>query len=191
MAEITVRVLREEEWKTFREVRLAALKESPDAFVRTYDEEAAFTEDDWRDRLRRSRRFVAEEDGDVLGLVCLGEADEDDDSGAADVFGLWVAPRARNTGLSWRLVEEAARQAAADGRERLYYWVGTENGRAIAFATNFGFRPSGKRRPAKTDNDEFSDLEVAMVLSLSADPGSGGVPNPQRPGVAGRSGPAL
>lgn len=185
MPELSVRVLAEADWEHYRSVRLAALKDAPHAFVSTFAAESDFPEQTWRDRMLRARRLVAEADGVDQGVVCLGIFN--DDLSVGDLFGLWVAPEARNTGVSWRLVEAAAKQAAQDGRRQLYYWVGNENARAIAFASNFGFRLTGHRRAARVKNDDFGDQEIAMVLSLSTDPGS--VPNPMRPRVAPQPGP--
>ena len=44
MTEVTVRYLGEEEWAEFKAIRLAALRDSPDAFVATADEEEGFDE---------------------------------------------------------------------------------------------------------------------------------------------------
>ena len=44
----------------YREVRLAALAESPEAFVATVSQEEEFPEREWRDRMLRSTRLVAE-----------------------------------------------------------------------------------------------------------------------------------
>lgn len=184
---ITVRLLAEEDWKAFKAVRLAALEESPTAFVRTLAEESAYDEQTWRARMLRSRRLIAEVGDRAVGVVCLGQFD--DNPAVGDLFGLWVAPDSRKSGVAWRMVEAVARQAVTDGYTRLYYWVGNENGRAIAFASNFGFRVSGTRRTARVQSEESGRDEIAMELSLDADPGSGGVPNPNDPRVAGRSDP--
>jgi ribosomal protein S18 acetylase RimI-like enzyme len=109
-----------------------------------------------------------------------------DEEEASDVFGLWVAPEVRNTGVAWQLVEAAAQQAVRDGSTRLYYWVSTENGRAVAFATNFGFRVTSQRRTARVSHSEFGDQEVAFVLSLASD---SGVPNPTGPRIQAQPGP--
>jgi GNAT superfamily N-acetyltransferase len=186
MSEINVRILGVEDWKTYREVRLGALRDAPNSFTASYDDEAAQDEKFWRDRMARSARFLAEDDGVALGIVSLGRDDEDEEIG--DLFGLYVTPSARNTGVSWRLVQAGAAQARSEGRRQLYYWVGTENARAIAFAANFGFRPSGKRRPTRVTNEEFGEQEIAMVLSLQADPGS--VPNPTRGRARPKNGPS-
>jgi len=68
-----------------------------------------------------------------------------------------VTPEARNTGVASRLVQAAADQAIRRGCTKLYYWVSTENGRAIGFASNAGFRVTSQRRTARTENAEFGN----------------------------------
>lgn len=175
MSEITVRALGEDDWQVYRDIRLAALQEAPEAFVATRAAEEALDERVWRDRIRRSRRLVAESEGTPLGVVSLGQAEEPH-AGAGELFGLWVAPQARGTGLAWKLVEAGADQARSDGRSHLFYWVGTDNGRAVAFASSFGFRPGSTRRPMRVTSEADGAEEMAMVLPLGVDPGS--VPSP-------------
>ncbi len=185
MAEITVRVLGESEWSLYREIRLRALAQSPSAFTATLADEADHGEAFWRERMTRSYRLLAERDQIPQGIVSLGVYDEE--PSAAEVFGLYVVPEARGTGVSWRLVEAAAALATQNGYVQLYYWVGTDNGRAIGFANNFGFRSSGYRRPSRTSDLELGEEEVALVLSLGPDTTS--VPNPTSGKAATREGP--
>jgi len=171
MSEINVRALGEEDWQQYREIRLAALTESPDAFVATSAEEKEYDEERWRDRMRRSRRLLAERDGVPVGIASLGQSTESDGN-VAELFGLWVSPAERGKGVAWQLVQAGADQAGADGRSHLAYWVGTDNGRAVAFASSFGFRPTDTRRPMRVASEEDGEEEMAMVLPLGADPGS-------------------
>ena len=69
MSEVTVRVLAEDDWETYRQMRLAALKESPHAFVSTHEEELAYDEEFWRLRMRRSTRLLAVRDDQPLGIA--------------------------------------------------------------------------------------------------------------------------
>jgi ribosomal protein S18 acetylase RimI-like enzyme len=181
MSEVTVRVLAEDDWETYRQMRLAALKESPQAFVSTYDEELAYDEDFWRLRMRRSTRLLAARDDQSLGILSLGDAlPVDDDSDlqpnerVGELFGMWVDPQGRGTGVAWRLVDAAAVEARVQRRTHLMLWVAVDNGRAVAFYSSYGFRPSDSRRPVRTDE---TLTEMAMVLPVSDDPGS--VPNSQ------------
>jgi hypothetical protein len=61
----TVRRLGVDDWKLGREIRLRALLDAPEAFYRSYDEEAALDEDTWRGRLETPGRvsLLAELDG--------------------------------------------------------------------------------------------------------------------------------
>ena len=63
MTEITVRALDEDDWAEYRAVRLAALRSRRRRSWRRYEEESALDEEVWRERMRRSRRLVAERGG--------------------------------------------------------------------------------------------------------------------------------
>ncbi len=172
MSEITVRPLGEEDWRDYRAVRLEALRESPEAFVATVEEEEAFDESRWRERMQRSARIVAEINGAPVGVVSVGTASTKEDGTAGELFGLWVKPELRGKGVATRLVNDGASVARKRGQSHLYYWVGTDNGRAVAFASGIGFRPTDERRPMGVKSATDSDEEVAMVLPLGQDPGS-------------------
>jgi len=170
MSEISVRPLGEEDWQQYRDTRLTALRESPEAFAATVAEEEGFDEDFWRLRMQRSTRLIAERDGSPIGIVSIGRAG-DDHPRTAELFGLWVTPEARGSGVATELVRAGANLAREQGQTQLAYWVGSDNGRAVAFASGFGFRPTAERRPMRVKSDDDED-EVAMVLALGGDRGS-------------------
>jgi GNAT superfamily N-acetyltransferase len=184
MTEITVRLLDQSEWSVYRDVRLRALAESPGSFTATLAEEADRDEQFWRDRMTRSHRLLAEQGPVPQGIVSLGPYEQE--PSAAEVFGLYVVPEARGTGVAWRLVEAAAALATEQAYLQLYYWVGTDNGRAVGFAQNFGFRTTDYRRPSRNSDLEPGE-EIAMVLSL--EPDTTLAPNPTIGTPASREGP--
>ncbi|HEX2704249.1 MAG TPA: GNAT family N-acetyltransferase [Candidatus Lustribacter sp.] len=176
MTEIDVRRLSEDDWQDYRAVRLDALRESPDAFVATHAEESALDEAHWRDRLRRSVRLVASVEAKDIGVVSVGRAGHtgdgfsDADGAVGELFGLWVHPSLRGQGVAMQLVNEGAAQARDAGSTHLCYWVGTDNGPAVAFASGIGFRPTDHRRPMRGAAHEDEE-EIAMILPLGADRG--------------------
>jgi ribosomal protein S18 acetylase RimI-like enzyme len=165
MSDVTVKALEGEDWQAFREVRLAALRESPEAFASTYEEELEFDEDLWRARLARSERLLACDGDEAVGIASLGQAEEE---GVAELFGMWVTPSRRGSGVAWELTHAAALHARAAGRWALKLWVSTDNGRAVAFFSSYGFRPTDQRRPMTTD---ATVEELAMIVPLGDDPG--------------------
>ena len=168
MPELIVRVLDEQDWPLYREIRLAALQESPGVFGDRHYHEAAADHTYWRSQLAAARRIVAESDGTPCGVVSVGTFDQE--PGSVELFGLWVDPTARATGVAGRLVDTAATLAAVEGATQMYSWAGTENGPAIGFATGFGFRITSHRRPATTGESALGDTEIALVLPLEDDP---------------------
>jgi GNAT superfamily N-acetyltransferase len=185
MSEISVRVLDESEWSLYRDIRLRALAESPGSFTATLADEADRDEQFWRDRMTRSYLLLAERGELPQGIVSLGP--DEQDPTAAEVFGLYVVPDARSTGVSWRLVEVTADLAIQAGYTQLYYWVGTDNARAIGFGKNFGFRTTDRRRPARPSDIHQGEDEIAMVLGLEPDTTS--APNPTSRKATAREGP--
>ncbi|HBO55303.1 GNAT family N-acetyltransferase [Janibacter terrae] len=171
MSEITVRALTEDEWATYRTLRLEALQESPEAFVADHATEAAEPEEFWRTRMSRSVRLVAEVDDELVGVASLGTAHGGDDATAGQLFGLWVAPAWRGKSVAANLVSQGARIAEQRGFGQLFYWVGSDNGRAVAFASSFGFRPTDERRAMRTASDAGGEEEIALVLALGDDRG--------------------
>ena len=170
MTDISVRPLGADDWELYRTVRLTALAESPGAFVATHDEEAAEPEEFWRARMDRSTRLLAEREGSPVGIASVGPSD-DDDPGVAQLFGLWVHPDERGSGVATELVRAGAHLAVSAGKRQLLYWVGTENGRAVAFASGFGFRPTANRRPMRVVSEDDGEDEIAMTLPLGGDRG--------------------
>jgi ribosomal protein S18 acetylase RimI-like enzyme len=166
MTEVTVHLLDEADWQTYRRIRLKSLESDPEAFAATVAEEQGYDEELWRARMNRSRRLLAQRGDDDAGVASVGQARDADgiEEGIAELFGMWVRPELRGTGIAWHLVMAAAAQAHRDGFRQLRLWVSTDNGRAIGFYSSYGFRPADERRPMVTDD---SVEEIAMVLPLS------------------------
>lgn len=169
MVDIKVRILGAQEWPLFREVRLAALKDAPEAFVARFEDEASYGEDFWRERMTLTR-IIAERGDESVGVVCLGLHNDDPETG--EVFGLWTAPSARGAHAARSLVTTASKKATEDGCRLLYFWAGSDNASAVGFASSFGFRPTAERRPVRRADGaaEHDADEVAMVLPLAEDP---------------------
>lgn len=173
MTEIKVRLLVDDEWQLYRDVRLAALRDAPEAFIARFEDEASNDDAFWRERMSRATRIVAERGDELVGLVCLGLHNEDPETG--EVFGLWTAPSVRGQRVARDLVGTARQKAAEDDRRLLYFWVVSDNASAVGFAGSFGFRPTSERRPVRVAAEDDTD-EVAMVLPLLAGPTR--TPNP-------------
>ncbi|MET9273841.1 GNAT family N-acetyltransferase [Kribbella sp. NPDC003557] len=111
---IDVQAIGPDDWKAWRELRLAALEEAPFAFGSQYADWVDATEDRWRARLGSpgAHQVIASIDGTPAGLAG-GFPGED---GAAELVSMWVAPVGRGKGVGNALmtaIEDWARGIGA------------------------------------------------------------------------------
>lgn len=133
-----------EDWREFREVRLASLAEAPDAFGSRYDEWADADEERWRSRLTDvSLTIVARAGGRPVGVVSGAPSDGTDGGPAGlELISLWVSPGQRGSGLTRRLIDAVVDEAAGQGR-RTFLMVRDDNLRAIRAYERAGFTDQG------------------------------------------------
>jgi GNAT superfamily N-acetyltransferase len=144
------------EARTLREIRLAALEDSPSAFGSTYAAEAQLRDEDWDARARRGSAgsdrttFFAAIEGHVVGLVGGFRGHGPDDS-IVEVVSMWTAPPARRSGVGRLLVEAVLDWADATGAVAAELWVTRGNEAAQALYESTGFRETGDHQPLPSD----------------------------------------
>lgn len=156
-----IRRFQAEDWAALREVRLAALAESPYAFFSTLAGEADRDEAGWRDWTGRTVLYGAWRDGQPVGLAGTFRRDD----GRWHIVSMWVAPAVRGTGVAARLVGAVTGYIRDAGAPAVTLWVTDVNDRARAFYTRLGFRFTGVRQPL---HPQTPDWESEMILPLTA-----------------------
>ncbi len=143
-----LRRLGSDDWETFREIRLASLADSPDAFGSTLGREQGFSEADWRQR--------------VSGLVYLVEDPAPvsvgglfDNDGVFHVWGMWTAPAHRGRGHARSILDS---MIPSEGLVRLH--VNVENTVARTAYERYGFVGTGELEPLRPGSDQQMELMV-------------------------------
>jgi ribosomal protein S18 acetylase RimI-like enzyme len=150
------------DWARLRDLRLAALEESPEAFLSTYDEQVGWTEQDWRAEVTRGTWLVREVGGHPVAL--LGATPEADIAASERYLSyLWVAPSHRRHGVARELVLEMLARLRATGVRRAWLWVLSGNRAAWQLYERLGFASTGDRQPLDKDPSRY---EERMTLSL-------------------------
>jgi GNAT superfamily N-acetyltransferase len=142
---LTIRRLQPGEAALYREVRLAALRESPEAFATRHEEAAARSEESWRVQAdgsatgRDRATFVALDEGPV-GLAALYRDEAAPETG--ELLQMWVAPVVRGGTVAAGLIGEVSQWAAANGFSHIRAEVMAGNARALGFYRKCGFEPA-------------------------------------------------
>ena len=170
---IEVRRLRAGEGARLRELRLRSIQDAPQAFGATYEESVALPLEEWERRAARhhlaavSVLFVAE-DGEHWRGLAGGTFPEG--SAIPTLFGMWVSPEVRRSGLGARLVEAVCGWAAEVGVPAIRLEVVDTNSAARDLYRRAGFLETGEVTPLPRQPDV---LEVEMLRDLRARPPRG------------------
>ncbi|MBC6456682.1 GNAT family N-acetyltransferase [Actinomadura sp. HBU206391] len=148
-----MRHLTRHDWQVWRDVRLTALRDAPEAFYSTLEREQAYDEARWRDMVQPAQglKVVAFAGGTPVG-VAGGYASEEVE-GAIELFGMWVSPAARGTGVAAELVREVIAWADKHGGGRgVRLWVVDGNDRARRLYERLGFTTVDQFYPHPRDH---------------------------------------
>jgi len=135
--------LRSADWERLKNIRLAALEDSPDAFASNLESNLGLSDLVWIENVTGLPTFVLVNGTLDDGMVRCAPDKKD----PADMFviSMWVAPRARGKGVASMLMQAAIQWAERAGYRRLHLDVADNNVSAIALYEKFGFKPTGER----------------------------------------------
>jgi ribosomal protein S18 acetylase RimI-like enzyme len=166
---LTVCRLLADDWQIYRAIRLAMLDESPSAFGGTHAQSAAYEERRWRQRLADNAVILARVGTTAAGSVMYSEHGTTDPADGA-LYGMWVDPGFRGSGVGRALVDAVIARARAGDKRRVVLHVLAGNDGAGRLYERAGFVPTGHTVPYPHD-DRVIEVEMALVLDgLSGSP---------------------
>ena len=149
----TVRRLAAHEWRAYRDLRLRALADAPDAFASTLETDQQHADAHWEDRVSSaassawSLPLVAEDGADLVGLA-WARIDPLVPQ-IAHVYQMWVAPASRGSGCGAMLLQAILHWARESGARTVLLNVTQGNGAAARLYSRAGFQPAGEPQPLR------------------------------------------
>ena len=131
-----------DEWSRLREIRLASLLESPEAFGSSYEREIAFTEKEWRELFNLNSYLVASIDGKDIAMMFL-EKLRGDFGATCWVGGCWSNPQYRGIGALRSMFDYVDSVKNQRGWQIQGLGVFIVNESAIAAYEKLGFKAMG------------------------------------------------
>ncbi len=164
---IELRTFTPDDWRAYRDLRLAALADAPHAFGSTLERERASDEPVWRARLTSGNLVIHALVDDIpaglAGGLRAGVYDDNPTSEAAHLVSMWTHPAMRGRGVGAALVTRVIEWVRAEHFPELRLWVVEGNAPAMRLYARMGFVDTGARAPVRDDDPR---LEVEMVLRL-------------------------
>ncbi|GGO18888.1 GNAT family N-acetyltransferase [Deinococcus humi] len=169
-SEPQVRKLGEGDTALYREVRLAALLNDPDAFITTAAEFQARTPESVAAQLRPRPTLVnfgAFVDGALMGLLSLAREERPRLKHRASIFGVSVAPEARGQGCGDALLRAAlAHVQTWEGVTSVHLSVTETQAAARRLYERHGFQVWGTQPDAVRDDQGRALIEHHLCLLL-------------------------
>lgn len=154
------------DWRRWRDLRLRALADAPDAFGQTLAEAREMVDDAWMAAVAfdPSRgAWFAERDGLAIGTTVARIAP---DRLRSNLYAMWVAPEARRCGAARALVEAARTWARDRGACELALRVTSTNRAATGLYLATGFVDTGAREELRTGSGIATRVLRARLRTL-------------------------
>jgi len=161
---IEVTRLPPERWKEARDLRLTALQTEPTAFGSSYEEEANFTEAEWK--RRTANALFAISDNRPIGTITYLINERVKTKHIAQIFGVYVDPNFRGRGVGRNMLEKALDLIGENkGIVKVRLTVNPQRTAAITLYKSLGFAIVGELKNELKVGGEFYD-EVIMEKML-------------------------
>lgn len=164
---ISIGTLKKEQWQDYRDIWLEALKESPEAFTATYEDQSAISDDIWKQRLDA---VIRERDGIIvfalvdnkpIGMVGAYFEDNPKFRHIATVWGAYVKPEYRKQGVARDMANELFRRLQEVERIVKIKTYSITNGHlAVNVYRHFGFEIIGISKKELLINGLFYDVYI-------------------------------
>ena len=138
-----VRRLQPADATLYRSLRLRALREHPDAFTSSYEDDREQPVEASAARLAGHAFWGAYEGAELVGMVGLERETRAKNRHKATVVGMYVAPAAAGRGVGRALLEALLAHARAQGIASLVLTVTHGNDHALRLYEGAGFRSFG------------------------------------------------
>ncbi|NHM30274.1 GNAT family N-acetyltransferase [Neobacillus terrae] len=150
----------------YRDIRLQALKDHPEAFSSSFEEESAYTLERFSSRLNEDFIFTfgALMEDQLIGTVTLATERRNKLKHRANIAAMYVDPEYRRSGTGKKLMEEAIKKAKElEGIEQIYLSVTSTNEAAKKLYLSLGFTTYGKDIKALKINNRYYDEDLMAI----------------------------
>ncbi len=170
---LEIRLFMRQEWSLYRDIRLASLEDTPDAFGSTFERSRQLADAGWQRRLSAIDPAmdypVAAFDDDLPVALAWGRMDSDEREKVI-LNQMWTHPDYRGRGLARKLVESVIDWAHTLPATTLELSVTQGNTAAKRLYISVGFVETGKTEPLREGSSKTVEV-MQLALNQNRDNG--------------------
>ena len=165
MGDIKIRQLITEDAESYREIRLEMLRDNPEHFGDSYEDNLEYDLSFFEGRIDDAPIYGGFDGDSLVGVAGYFIQKGDKTSHKAMIWGVYVRPENRGHRLSEALIEEAIQDCRQYVEQALIH-VSAENYPAIKIYQGLGFEEFGREPKARKIGNKYYD-EIHMVKFLN------------------------
>lgn len=155
-------------WHIYKDIRLKALYDDPQAFGSTYEVESTFSDEKWQERPLDNNTIilVAMDQEKVVGMVGAHWEHWEKVRHIAHIWGMFVDKEYRGQGIGRHLMEEIELKAKERPHtEKIKLEVVTDQETALELYKNLGYREVGvQERQMKQNNVYYNSYLMEKLV---------------------------
>jgi len=169
--DLTTRLLTTDDAAIYRDLRLQALSESPEAFISTLEIEQKKPLSSFIYEISVSKQsplwgyYGIFLDQKLIGFCQISRSPAAKKLHVAYLYNLYIVPEHRGQGWAKKLVVELLEKIKAQQIERVFITYLAKNESARMFYDHLGFKKCGVKPQAIKDGDKYDD-EIEMVFEV-------------------------
>lgn len=160
--------LRVGEWPLYKQIRVEAVTDSPQAFGSNRDQQLAHPDSFWQQRLEEAERgeqqwlLFARSGKDLVGMI--GAYGEEETPQEATVISVYVTPSARGKGISTLLMRAILDELKKAGIHKVWIGVNIQQKAALHLYQKTGFVVERTEHNRMGDGEFHDEYLMSMLL---------------------------
>ena len=164
MDNFTIKQLGADDWQIWKNFRLEALKNSPESFGSSYEEELNWTNSDFQNSLTKSDVFGVFVDKELVSCAGFYSLNSVKTKHRGVIWGMYTKAEYRGQGIASALIKIVINHAKLLVTQ-LHLTCVTSNTGAIALYQKHGFKIYGEEANSlKIENQCFNEYMMVLVL---------------------------
>ncbi len=160
-ATIEIVTLQPDEWQEYKNIRIEALQNEPQAFGANYEDALKKPDEEWIDRVKaavtenKDIMLFARVDGKIVGMIGAYFHKSPETETVGNIWGVYVSEAYRGKGVAKKLMEKLLERLRAKGLHEAKLEVNVEQSAALGLYQKMGFVIVEKLEKALVKNGKY------------------------------------
>ena len=162
-----IEILKPEDWRLFKSVRLMSLQTDPTAFLHSFTEEEKYSDEEWENKISSElfTMYVDKKDSNIAAFAGVKRESSDRFEHSAIVGPFYTLPPFRRQGMGGALLSKILEDLRSDNStKKALLYVNETQKEAISLYQKIGFQKAGLLKKETYIDGKYYDQFIMEIL---------------------------